>query len=102
MSDQCKHGWDLEECPGCSDLPKRTELSSQLKNLHTLRPLSEYHEDYGCVLWHHYPIQEPPYVGSGPGMGETTRQGKPTTCRRLIESGWLTHWSPIPQNPEIA
>lgn len=59
----------------------------ECENLKTLRPLSEYHEDHGTVLWWHLPIQEPPYVGSGPGIQE---------CQ-LITNGWLTHWSPIPQ-----
>lgn len=30
----------------------------------TLRPLDEYHEDFGTVLWWRLPITEPPYVGS--------------------------------------
>lgn len=70
--------------------------SERLKIIHTLRPLDEWHEDYGTVLWWHLPIQEPPYVGQGPGMGESTLDGGPTTCRKLIEYGWLTHWSPLP------
>jgi hypothetical protein len=62
-----------------------------------LRPLEEYHEDYGTVLWWHVPIQEPPYVGGGPGGGDRNASGEPTTCAELLESGWLTHWSVIPQ-----
>lgn len=27
------------------------------------RPFSEYHEDFGPVLWWRFPIQEPPYCG---------------------------------------
>ena len=68
----------------------------KLRILHTIRPLEEWHEDYGTVLWWHLPIQEPPYVGSGPGMGESYSDGTPTTCRELQEEGWLTHWSPLP------
>lgn len=30
----------------------------------TYRPASEYHEDYGAVLWWNLPVAEPPYVGS--------------------------------------
>lgn len=30
----------------------------------TLRPIEEYHEDLGNVLWWTYPICEPPYYGS--------------------------------------
>lgn len=70
----------------------------------TLRPASEYHDDCGTVLWWHVPVQEPPYVGGGPGCGDQTRDGKPTVCACLLASGWLTHWSPIPNplNPEGA
>lgn len=68
--------------------------------LFKLRPLAEYHEDHGTVLWWHLPIQEPPYVGAGPGMNESTREGVPTMCAHLLMQGWLTHWSPIPQ-PEL-
>ncbi len=79
--------WDAEE----------NELEILLK---TLRPLSEYHEDYGTVLWWHLPIQEHPYVGSGPGMNERHSDGTPTDCAELLADGWLTHWSPIPQPRE--
>jgi hypothetical protein len=72
----------------------------RFEQLHTLRPLAEYHEDNGTVLWWHLPIQEPPYVGAGPGMGDCKRDGTPTECARLLAEGWLTHWSPIPQ-PEV-
>lgn len=27
-------------------------------------PLEHYHEDMGPVLWHRFPIEEPPWVGS--------------------------------------
>lgn len=67
------------------------------KEYFTLRPAAEYHEDHGTVLWWHLPIQEPPYVGAGPGMNECDRYGGPTNCASLLERGWLTHWSPIPQ-----
>lgn len=30
----------------------------------TARPIDEWHEDYGDVLWWTFPIQEPPYCGS--------------------------------------
>lgn len=28
------------------------------------RPIAEYHEDLGDVLWWRWPVTEPPYVGS--------------------------------------
>ena len=44
------------------------------------RPLEEWGEDYGDVLWWTFPIEEPPYVGSP-----------------LDEKwpGYHTHWTPI-------
>lgn len=44
------------------------------------RPLEEWDEDYGDVLWWKFPIEEPPYVGS------------PLDCNW---SGYHTHWTPI-------
>lgn len=50
------------------------------------RPLDEWHEDVGNVLWWRFPINEPPYVGSP------------------LDSDWPgyhTHWTPIicPSDP---
>jgi chromosome segregation ATPase len=67
---------------------KRSE--EQLKKLHTLRPASEWHEDYGTVLWHHLPIQEPPHVGT-PLDSDWDH----------FDEGYYTHWSPIPMNPQL-
>lgn len=49
------------------------------------RPASEYHEDYGPVLWWHLPVSEPPHVGTPTGDD-------------WPENGdeYFTHWSPIP------
>lgn len=51
------------------------------------RPLEEWGEDYGDVLWWAFPIEEPPYVGSP-----------------LDENwpGYHTHWTPIavPEPPK--
>lgn len=53
------------------------------------RPLDEWHEDFGPVLWWKFPIEEPPYVGSP------------------LDADWPdyhTHWTPIrcPEQPQIA
>jgi hypothetical protein len=45
------------------------------------RPLEEWGEDYGDVLWWKFPIEEPPYVGSPLDEKWT---------------GYHTHWTPIP------
>lgn len=45
------------------------------------RPIEEWHEDFGDVLWWKFPIEEPPYVGSP------------------LDEKWPdyhTHWIPIP------
>ena len=51
------------------------------------RPLEEWHEDYGDVLWWKFPIEEPPYVGSPLDMAWP---------------GYHTHWTliPMPQPPK--
>jgi hypothetical protein len=72
------------------------DLYSIIERQHTLRPAAQWHDDVGTVLWWHLPIQEPPYVGAGAGMNESDRYGEATSCRRLQEDGWLTHWSPLP------
>ncbi len=51
------------------------------------RPLEEWGEDYGDVLWWKFPIEKPPYVGSP------------------LDENWPayhTHWTPIilPQPPK--
>ena len=45
------------------------------------RPIEEWNEDFGDVLWWKFPIEEPPYVGSP--LDEKW-------------SGYHTHWTFIP------
>jgi hypothetical protein len=50
----------------------------------TARPLLEWHEDRGDVLWWRFPVEEPPYVGSP------------------LDTDWPgyhTHWTPLPLVP---
>lgn len=59
--------------------------------MYEVRPRSEWHEDYGDVLWWRFPIVEAPYVGS-------------PLCDSWTEhelEGFYTHWSaiPIPAKP---
>jgi hypothetical protein len=37
---------------------------SECGSIMTARPLSEWHEDDGAVLWWNFPISEPPYAGT--------------------------------------
>ena len=39
-------------------------ISACLEHLHTPRPLADWREDMGDVLWHLMPIQEPPHCGT--------------------------------------
>lgn len=55
--------------------------------LFTPRPLDEWHEDIGPVLWHNFPIDEAPYCGR-PGDDD-------------FMDGWHTHWTPLPNCNEI-
>lgn len=40
-----------------------TALREQADEFRKARPLAEWHEDIGNVLWWRFPIVEPPYVG---------------------------------------
>ena len=82
--------------PNESEAAVAQRVAAACDKFSTLRPAAEWHEDFGPVLWWHLPIEEPPYVGSGPGAGERNADGTPTTCARLLEEGFLTHWSPLP------
>ena len=54
------------------------------------RPLEEWHEDDGQVLWWSFPVQEEPYVGH-PNCDDWT-------------PGYYTHWTPlvVPDAPAVA
>jgi hypothetical protein len=89
--DRCRHH-DGKRCAllglraheGLPCEPAVAEMAAELlehDELHTARPLDEWHEDEGLMLWWRFPIDEPPYVGSP------------------LDDDWPgyhTHWSPIP------
>jgi len=56
------------------------------------RPISEYHEDMGNVLWWKFPIDEPPYVGSPLDLGFTVevelRTHANSSKTALMVGGW--------------
>jgi hypothetical protein len=76
------------------------------------RPIAEYHEDMGPMLWWKFPITEPPYVGSPNDRGFTVHiKTKIATSCRFMEGprpsarhcfdvggwpGYHTHFTPIP------
>ena len=64
----------------------RSRLEVELLAAITPRPLDEWHEDDGPVLWWRFPIEEPPYVGW------ETDDDFPD---------YVTHWTkiPIPEEP---
>lgn len=87
------------------------------------RPLGEWHEDIGPVLWWKFPLAEAPYVGSPLDCGQTveieTRHygalglgeeappglnvGVKFSKMRIMVGGWPgyhTHWTPLPDPPE--
>ena len=47
-------------------------------------PLEDWHEDMGVVLWHLFPLQEPPWVG---------------TPNDSDWPGYHTHFQPLPEAP---
>jgi len=73
------------------------------------RPIAEYHEDMGDVLWWKFPITEPPYVGTPNDLGfdvctDTSMHGPDgnqiaSSVVRGRVGGWPgyhTHFTPIP------
>jgi hypothetical protein len=66
------------------------------------RPISEYHEDMGPVLWWTFPLSEPPYCGMPNDAGHTVeiavRAFGVDKMMRVLVGGWPgyhTHWTPI-------
>ncbi|MGU3417698.1 hypothetical protein [Methylobacterium sp. D54C] len=71
------------------------------------RPLSEWHEGIGDVLWWVFPISEAPYCGSPLDVGRTCKITLQLVgeehVRRTDIGGWPgyhTHWTPIPYPDE--
>lgn len=71
------------------------------------RPLDEWNEDDGDVLWWKFPIEEAPYVGSPLDLGQTVEVTARTVATetaplRFMVGGWPgyhTHWTPLPEAP---
>lgn len=56
------------------------------------RPIAEYHEDMGDVLWWKFPVDEAPYVGSPNDLGQsvevTLRAVSVDKLMRAQVGGW--------------
>lgn len=75
------------------------------------RPLSEYHEDMGDMLWWRFPIVEPPWVGTPNDKGREvavvmhSADGWSQANASMTVGGWpwfhpYTHFTPLPEPPE--
>lgn len=42
----------------------KKERDNVIAYYETFHPIEEWREDYGCVLWWRFPIEEPPYCGT--------------------------------------
>lgn len=76
----CIHRCNHPPCAMVSDIVDAL-IENGVTVQEPVRPLEEWWEAYGDVLWWKFPIEEPPYVGSP-----------------LDENwpGYHTHWTPIP------
>lgn len=83
--------------PAPAFAPSKRGPKPSTKTPYVLQPESEWTEEDGNVLWWHLPICEPPMVGQHFRMGGQRLNGEQVECERLIEEGWLTHWSRIPE-----
>lgn len=73
------------------------------------RPIEEYHEDMGDVLWWKFPVEEPPYVGSPHDLGRSVEITIRDSIREYSYTeniggwpGYHTHFTPLPPIPEGA
>ncbi|GGF73107.1 hypothetical protein GCM10010912_17880 [Paenibacillus albidus] len=69
--------------------PDTPAPTPEIKQPVVARPIDEWHEDYGDVLWWEFPVCEPPYCG---------------TPIDVDWPGYHTHWTPIviPESPAPA
>lgn len=63
-----------------NELTELRQLTSKFFNYEVLKPIEDWHEDDGPVLWWELPIQEPPYCG---------------TPLDLDWPNFHTHWTPL-------
>ncbi len=67
-------------------LLERLQQPTAKETFAVARPLSEWHEDYGPVIWWKFPVDEPSWIG-GPNDDSWP--------------GYHTHWTPHPSVPTL-
>jgi hypothetical protein len=67
------------------------------------RPLADWSQEDGPVLWWFYPMTEAPYIGSPLDLGRTIEvHDHSGLLSRFWTGGWPgyhTHWTPLPEVP---
>lgn len=77
--------------------PSAERILTQATASNALRPLDEWHEDDGPVLWWHWPIQEPPWVGTPLDSDWLVHEEGDAPPRDIP---WRTLWCPLPSVDE--
>ncbi len=71
----------------------------------TARPLAEWHEDIGDVMWFKFPIEELPWIGSPLDIGQTVEVHtyKGDVARGVVGGwpGYHTHFIRLPHADRI-
>lgn len=99
ISDLLRYNNEFEE--------RARQAERVMNDLHKARPLEEWHEDHGDVLWWKFPVTEAPYCGSPLDLGHTVElhaQDAQHKMARMQVGGWPgyhTHWTPLPHTPLI-
>lgn len=94
-SSYCEERLYMVRCRKCETVTL-VEGSSPVDAAETLGivalPAEDWYEDYGDCLWWHFPIEEPPYLGSPISWH---RNGEPTV------PGWCTHFTRVYMPGEV-
>lgn len=78
----------LEPCPCCGGSGHKDDAAQTIREAEVVaRPLEEWHEDFGDVVWWVFPIREPAWIG---------------TPNDDSWPNYHTHWTPHPAIPTIA
>lgn len=125
-----KRGWRPGDCVAHHHKPKALEIIAagwqrlekpfsitmvaEKDGIHDARPLAEWHEDIGDVLWWRFPIEEPPYCGTPNDQGHPVEvdlrhyDGAGNVKKMKLKTtvggwpGYHTHWTPLllPMEPK--